>query len=69
MLFTLTIWFQKRDVHNAVHKYIRCISSCSVVSFNCKLDCLFEEHRQSPWQTWIQQQPGLWKHFTMVDNA
>ena len=28
---------------------------------------LFEEHNQSPWQAWIQQQPGLWRHFTMVD--
>ena len=39
--------------------HIRCISSCSVLSFKCKLDVKFEEYCQSPWKTWIQQQLGL----------
>ena len=48
---------------NAIPKYIRCISSCSVVSFKSKLDCYLKNIIDLPGR------PGLWRHFTMVDSA
>ena len=54
---------------NAMPKFIRCIYSCSVVSFKSKLDCYLKNIVDLPGRPWIQQQPGLWRHFTMVDTV
>ena len=48
---------------NVMPKYIRCISSCSVVSFKSKLDCYLKNIVDLP------ERPSLWRHFTIVDTA
>ena len=50
-------------IFNAIPKYIRCISSCSVVSFKSKLGCYLKNIIN------LQGRPGFSNsHFTMVDT-
>ena len=56
-------------VLDAMPKYIRCISSCSVVSFKRKLDCYLKNIVDFPGRPRFSNNLDSWRDFTMVDTA